>query len=817
MEVDNRTFATVRIGFHSIKNGPDRFKKDDLYDPPPHALWRNNLTALSQRHNLYFVASRSSILVYRPEFPFQTLGRTAHLVIPQALAQVSAEGYIDPGHAHSINHLMVGDLGNQEILLLATDSGNIAAYYTQSIQEAILRNPFSLGANNRSDVLGLQPFFTHWVHESAWGLSIHTQARMIAVSANTPFHVPADDPCATVWVFAFALTDHGGGAEGFDDEADPFESSSVSDWHDWDPSRGVDYPSRDRNYKIVLAGFDGHDSNIPCVSFVNTSQDPYGRWLLSTDIDGATKIWHIWRAMCHRSWDLTERGPHRGFRRRREGGWLVAALAPEMFGLAQTMEEFCGYSRAAFCYGSTGESYDLTNVVRLRTPGHSHAHPLLDEASDDSDDDRDWDGPSNMWSDEEISNEDESITSQQSPILHSQLLFDPTTQEERPTTSSDTYVTALEDHSSSQDVQSMEFGESEAEPHNDESPFSVSVVVEIPEAPVTDQEVLEPELHYDSSSDEYENEVSSLSQQSASSLSSLAQRTCQEVEELIQAGYLTYSKTLPPSVLPPKIPAFPLLHCSASNLRLFNGPEAESAHVYCASILTQALPPILEVHHFSHFDRLNMIQIIPTLGIVVIASQIGRCAICVLTKSKNGTFGLRTDWTLPTRKQECHNVRPLKPLLGIAVSPVQGQTRSEYSESSSEGETHGGWGTDGVVDGVGTTFDPAVVMLRVDTHRASEDGQGAEVESSPLDAGREAKRKRLSYEPQDLPQSGQHRELREWSIPEPSDPWNAAENGTRYRLMLTYSDFTVITYELSRGVERGEIAQGHVSSMDLVD
>ncbi|RVX71082.1 hypothetical protein B0A52_03448 [Exophiala mesophila] len=817
MEVDRRTFASVKIGFHSVEIGPDRFKRDELYDAPPHALWRNNLTALSQRHNLYFVASLSSVLVYRPEFPFQTLGRTPQLVIPQALAKAGARGYIDPNNAHSINHLMVGDLGNQEILLLATDSGNIAAYYTRSIQEAILRKSFSLSTTASSDVLGLQPFFTHWVHESAWGLSIHTQARMIAVSANTPYHVPADNPCATIWVFAFALTERDSGDEGLDDESYPLESSSGSNWHDWDASRGVDYPSRDRNYKIVLAGFDGHDSNIPCVSFVNNLQDPYGRWLLSTDIDGATKIWHIWRAICHRSWDLTERGLHLGLRRRREGGWLVAALDPEMFGLAQTMEEFCGHSRAALCYGATGESYDLTNIVRLRTPGHSHAHPLLYEASDDSDDGQDWDGPSNMWSDDETGNSTESVTSQQSPILHSQLLFDSTAQGHRPTVASDTHITGLEHPPSSEGIQPSESGASDgdsdididrSDPRNSESPFSVSVVVEIPEVPPTDQMMLETELQYDSSSDEDEDEGSSLDRQSISSLSSLAQRTYQETEELIQSGSPTHSKTLPSSVLPPEIPNFPILHCSASNLRLFNGPDADSAHVYCASILTQALPPVLEVHHFSHFDRLNMIQIIPPLGIVVIASQIGRCAICVLTRSKNGTFGLRTDWTLPTRKQESHKIRPLKPLLGIAVPPLQGQTRSEYSESSSDGESHRAWGTDGVVDGVGTSFDPTIVVLRDDA---------SHVESSPMGAGQGTKQKRLSYDQREPASSGQHREIREWSLPPQSNPWNAAENSTRYRLMLTYSDFTVITYELSRGVERGDIAQCHVSTMDLVD
>jgi hypothetical protein len=187
MRHDGRSFRAVQIGLTSIETGKERFEREGIIVPPPLAYWRTNLTALSQRYNLYFVATKDTVAVYRPEFPFQKLRRLPALLIPPELAEPSAAGYIDPRTPHAVNHLIVGDLGSEEILLLSTDSGNVVAYHTKAIEDAIRRDPYRFSTDARSDTIGLRPFFSEWVHESAWGLAIHTQARMIAVSANTPF------------------------------------------------------------------------------------------------------------------------------------------------------------------------------------------------------------------------------------------------------------------------------------------------------------------------------------------------------------------------------------------------------------------------------------------------------------------------------------------------------------------------------------------------------------------------------------------------------------------------------------------------------
>lgn len=388
MEVDHRPFQAVSIDMASTETGAERFVTDGLYMPPPTSSWRCNLTALSRRYNLYFVASKSGIAVYQPDFPFQKLKRAPKLYIVPTLANAAAEGYIDEHHPHSINHLIVGDLGTEEILLAATDSGNIAAYHTRSIEDAIRKNPYSFSAEGRSDYVGLRAFFSQWVAESAWGLAIHQAARMIAVSANTPrHHIFAEDNSAKITVFAFALTEQ----DAEDDEdhhiVDVEAGLNDSEWSDWNVDNSpTNSPLRDRNYKIVLGGEGGHQYNIPSISFVNTSYDVEGAWLVSTDIQGGLKLWQIWRGRCRTSWTLPEDAEHRVNQViHDDSGWTVAALDPATFREARTMQQFCGHHTAKKYAEHSGESYDLSEIVKLTIPGRSERHPMM-LPSDDEDD-----------------------------------------------------------------------------------------------------------------------------------------------------------------------------------------------------------------------------------------------------------------------------------------------------------------------------------------------------------------------------------------------------------------------------------------------
>lgn len=91
---------------------------------------------------LYFAAYQDAIHVTIPRGLQQMLPGKADLVLkpsasPQAL---NVGGYIDHLLPHCINHIIVGNLGEYEILLIACDDGDVLAYYTHVIAVEIRRS-----------------------------------------------------------------------------------------------------------------------------------------------------------------------------------------------------------------------------------------------------------------------------------------------------------------------------------------------------------------------------------------------------------------------------------------------------------------------------------------------------------------------------------------------------------------------------------------------------------------------------------------------------------------------------------------------------
>jgi hypothetical protein len=789
MEADTRRLQPVKIGMTSVETGRDRFKRNEHFSLPRASNWRNNLTALSQRYNLYFVALETSIQVYQPKFPFQTLGEKPSLTIPPTLAEPNAQGYIDARQSHTINHIIVGDLGTEEILLVATDSGNVVAYHTKAIRDAIEKDPYKYSADARSDFVGVRAFFSHWVYESAWGLAIHKEARMIAVSANTPYYTPAQDDHAKITVFAFALTGQAGSASRRDGD-DVHTSLENLEWKAWEPNPCEPWlGDRSHNYKTVLSG---HIDNIPNISFVNSSHDRDGSWLLSTDIGGRMKLWHIWIRRCYKSWDFSiPENPATALEDIVERGWLVLALDPASFRSADTVEELCGSPRPLkyHKHTETTESYNMTNWVRTRVPNTSQLHPAFDppDVVQEQDEDSDLDLVEMYSSDEE-----------------------PTGPEP-----GGVYLGAEDDNISGEGEEQMaEDGNAvieeaiqlpgEDEPMAerslpDEANESLNIVRVTQDSPHFERLAAPSEDGLDnfdgnSSSDDEALTVSGAGErQPPLNWATVARATAEddfpagldteqtayfgppkkkarhsESYKDFYEGFMAAKAVRESPGLQPIAP-FPVIQCSASHIRLMTVPTVKTPHFFCASALKQTLPRTLERSPLMHMDRLNMMQYIPELGVVIIATQIGRCAVCTLTKrSDTGTTGFRVDWILPTEEQERQGLRPPAPLLGIAAGPIQGRQIGEENNSSDE--------NDSSLNSAAFSSSPSTRSER----------------SVPPDGNIKQARQR----PQ--PRQGPHQpgvRLPAHRLPK-AESWHGIENSRRYRLMLTYYDQTVMTYEL---------------------
>lgn len=130
---------------------------------------------------------------------------------------------------------------------------------------------------------------------------------------------------------------------------------------------------------------------------------------------------------------------------------------------------------------------------------------------------------------------------------------------------------------------------------------------------------------------------------------------------------------------------FSILHTSLHNIYLRQEPTGPVT-VKMDDALDQYYPPSFDPLGWS--DRLNMTAQIPELGVVVVASQVGRAALITLTRVrlKGGKYkhAFRVDWILPFKSEEDEGLRPNVPLAGIAVGPIQGREfQSNRSNDSS--------------------------------------------------------------------------------------------------------------------------------------
>ncbi|KAI0196895.1 hypothetical protein F4808DRAFT_303858 [Astrocystis sublimbata] len=360
--------------------GPENAGGVDSYPVPDIADWRLNLTTLSQRYNIYAVAYGEVIHIFRVRSCVDhTLPARPDLTLRpvQSEAGCAVGGYLDEENGHYINHMIIGDLGDMEILLFACDDGDVLAYYTSHIENALTlsSNSHVPGSND------LVPFFHENVGISAWGLAVHQKSRLIGVANNSH----------QVHVFAMALTD----PRLTDGEALPrphgcepwisFNKDEGGDlgWILWECKHQQTAPQKPephrRQYAYHLSfnlGIEG--ANMPNIAFSSNSEGDAVA-VYAFDIEERLWILDIWSdsAPMQHEWGL-----YRTHSLRRQGyprGWGVLVLPESSFLPTNTYQESLGLrpEEAKYVFIPKAGYYIDTEEAIEHIKNNSTRHPWV--------------------------------------------------------------------------------------------------------------------------------------------------------------------------------------------------------------------------------------------------------------------------------------------------------------------------------------------------------------------------------------------------------------------------------------------------------
>ena len=277
---------------------------------------RNGLTALSQKFNLYFSAYQDKIYVYRPQRGPQILPSHSLILRPKP-SEIAKKvgGYLNKSFPHQVNHLIVGDLGNFEVLLFCYDDGDVVAYYTHQIARCVRESSKKVSVPDE--------FFHGNVGMSAWGLAIHKKSRLLAVTCNKH----------EVTVFAFAVTD-------CDKDnpllrADPATSGYLG-MSTYDLETHV--KCRTRTWQLIYP-VSAEGANMPNVAFCDDAAGNAEK-VITVDLNGNTWIMDIWK-LCSEAVLIPQTVRHQ-LHRSNSVGWGVLVLSDDDFKPTNTYAESLG-------------------------------------------------------------------------------------------------------------------------------------------------------------------------------------------------------------------------------------------------------------------------------------------------------------------------------------------------------------------------------------------------------------------------------------------------------------------------------------------
>ena len=289
------------------------------------------------------------------------------LIIDIPASRPGLRGYIDRDFPHAINHLITGDIGNEEVLVACCDDGDVVGYTVRSIERLLetlpdLRRQSKLSGRNPeiTPTVPGRPFLLENVGKSAWGLATHKTQRLLAVSSNSK----------EICIFVFAL-----GRSGLPDidmkldselaHLESIDEATLSDDKPWPKVRTGSPRDRSKNFTIVLSL---HDTNIPNIAFYDSDRACHETYLASTDIEGRILIWKIWSGEAIVDTQLILGSSALGTR-----GWGLACVDPRVSQSTQNEEETYGCS----CLTDISETFlDITEGARSVVDG-SHSHPAF--------------------------------------------------------------------------------------------------------------------------------------------------------------------------------------------------------------------------------------------------------------------------------------------------------------------------------------------------------------------------------------------------------------------------------------------------------
>lgn len=595
------------------------------------------------------------------------------------------------------------------------DDGDVDAVLVRHIMQAIRRraepgNALGLVAEE------LRPVFQSNVGISAWGLAIHTQARILAVSSNAH----------EVRIFKFGLLRDVEGGEG-GGEVSMSDASSVTDT--------IDESRAHRRLDVTQRVLNGN-ANIPHISFCNTGDDPEARWLLTTDISGYCRVMDL--HSLHAADVTTQQfrfgrsypGSVGGFDRL-NAGWAIMFLDTRSFRPETDFRAALGLAEGEDLPANGGNTkmWDLSDTVE-HVPQNSPAF-VFDNSRQRQSRTRQRNSAQHQASERDTPSQ-ESDSSQSSPI-------------DSTTTDASAVASPVSNNSLSPNTQQANTTATDTEIDPAVEEIILDALDDL-DSTLTDSPSPSPTLSTRSSNSPNPNPANP----NQTFLIPADQDPEDEGTEdhlpatALYSGRRIFGNTpyfLSPHPPCPNLPC-PLFHASVRNIYLLQPPGSPSQHHHpqqrnpstsdptppaftppllgLANPLRQALDPTLA--NLNLFDRLNMHAYIPALGVLVLASQKGRALVLELTKipanpkipnttytststsallsspqpqflqeiSSKTVYAMRVKCILPFEEQESKGERPAAPLVGVACAPVQGcEAGSEHGKGNGKGSGKG--------------------------------------------------------------------------------------------------------------------------------